>query len=544
MSCSLSPGIFLLPAGGVVSGIRRHPYLEGRKDFLHLACATAISFNHKQVPSSVMVSVPSVVPSIVPQRAKHWYDWFADDDTPEERKLILKLDMLIVPYAFVVYWVKYLDQANINNAYVAGLSDELGFHGNELVHLQTIYTVGAVVGQIPFAWLFTKIRMHWLLPGMDMAWGVFTLLQYRSQGYSELMAYRFLIGFFESAYFPGVHYVFGAWYRGHELGRRGGVFYVGLTLGTLTAGLITSAATSTLEGVNGLSGWRWMYIICSCITFFFGLVGIFVFPGTPDMPNKFVLKDHDIELAKRRLEKDGPRHSGQLTWRTVKNVFMSWKLYVLVLWDIFFWNSSINTSSGGYLLWIKSLKRFDSSKVNQLGSTAPAIGIFYVLFICFGADLFLGRAGAITLSYTWNLIGAIILSVWDVPESAKWFAFNTIYSSVAMSSVLYGWANDIMRHNPDERSFMLITMNAVSQSTTAWTPLLVFKTVEAPRFHKGYPFVAASTVATVLMTFVVRHLHNREEKQRKLKAESVDGETQPGTPPEGTFVVDASQKSS
>lgn len=250
---------------------------------------------------------------------------------------------------------------------------------------------------------------------------------------------------------------------------------------------------------------------CSCITFFFGLVGIFVFPGTPDMPNKFVLKDHDIELAKRRLEKDGPRHSGQLTWRTVKNVFMRWKLYVLVLWDIFFWNSSINTSSGGYLLWIKSLKRFDSSKVNQLGSTAPAIGIFYVLFICFGADLFLGRAGAITLSYTWNLIGAIILSVWDVPESAKWFAFNTIYSSVAMSSVLYGWANDIMRHNPDERSFMLITMNAVSQSTTAWTPLLVFKTVEAPRFHKGYPFVAASTVATVLMTFVVRHLHNREE---------------------------------
>lgn len=73
----------------------------------------------------------------------------------------------------------------------------MGFHGNELVHLQTIYTVGAVVGQIPFAWLFTKIRMHWLLPGMDMAWGVFTLLQYRSQGYSELMAYRFLIGFFE-----------------------------------------------------------------------------------------------------------------------------------------------------------------------------------------------------------------------------------------------------------------------------------------------------------------------------------------------------------
>ncbi|KAF9637273.1 Major facilitator superfamily [Lasiodiplodia theobromae] len=491
-----------------------------------------------------MVSAPSIVPSIVPQRAKHWYDWFADDDTPEERKLIVKLDLLIVPYAFLVYWLKYLDQANINNAYVAGLSDELGFHGNELVHLQTMYTVGAVVGQLPFAWLFTKVRMHWLLPGMDLAWGVFTLLQYRANGYSEMMAYRFLVGLFESAYFPAVHFVLGAFYRGTELGRRGGVFYVGLTLGTLTAGLIQSAATSTLEGVHGLSGWRWMYIICSCMTFFMGIVGFFIFPGTPDMPNKLVLNDHDIELAKRRLEKDGPRASGQLTWRTVKSVLTRKKFYCILIWCILFWNTSINTSSGAYLLWIKSLKRFSSATVNSLGATAPAIGIFYVLFICFGADLFLGRAGAITLSYVWNSIGMIILCVWHVPESAKWFAFNTFYASVAMSSVLYGWANDIMRHHPDERAFTLIAMNTIAQSTTAWTPLLVFKTVEAPRYPKGYPFVLACTIGTIGMTFVVRHVHKREEEQRKLKTESVDVETQIGTPPESTFVVDVASKHS
>lgn len=44
--------------------------------------------------------------------------------------------------------------------------------------------------------------------------------------------------------------------RGDEIGRRGGLFYVGLTLGTLTAGLIQSGASANLEGVNGLSGWR------------------------------------------------------------------------------------------------------------------------------------------------------------------------------------------------------------------------------------------------------------------------------------------------
>jgi valyl-tRNA synthetase len=41
-------------------------------------------------------------PSISPRR---WYHWFHPDDTPEERKLIWKLDLLVVGYAFIVYWV-------------------------------------------------------------------------------------------------------------------------------------------------------------------------------------------------------------------------------------------------------------------------------------------------------------------------------------------------------------------------------------------------------------------------------------------------------
>jgi hypothetical protein len=134
-----------------------------------------------------------------------------------------------------------------------------------------------------------------------------------------------------------------------------------------------------------------------------------------------------------------------------------------------------------------------------------------VLFICFGADLFLGRAGAVTLAHTWNLIGLTILIVWDVPKSAKWFAFNTTYSSVAMSSVLYGWANDILKHDPDVRSFMLIAMNSISQSTTAWIPLLVYKTVEAPRFTKGYAFTAANSVCLIAMSWVIKRVHDRQE---------------------------------
>lgn len=84
-----------------------------------------------------------------------------------------------------------------DNAYVSGMKEDLGFEGNQLVELQTMYTVGAVVGQLPFMFLFTFIPMNYLIPFLDVCWGVFTLLQYRANSFAELAAYRFLVGWFE-----------------------------------------------------------------------------------------------------------------------------------------------------------------------------------------------------------------------------------------------------------------------------------------------------------------------------------------------------------
>jgi hypothetical protein len=91
------------------------------------------------------------------------------------------------------------------------LADDLDFHGNELVNFQTIAQVGSVIGHLPLMYLFPRFNMNWFVPGIEVLWGVFTLLQYRSQSYSELMAYRFFIGFFEAPFFIGVHYVLGSW---------------------------------------------------------------------------------------------------------------------------------------------------------------------------------------------------------------------------------------------------------------------------------------------------------------------------------------------
>ena len=155
------------------------------------------------------------------RQGRAWYHWYAKDDSPEERKLIVKLDLLIVPYAVIAYWIKYIDQSNlseykalrplntlpllfgfeandeIDNAYVSGLQEDLNFHSNQLVDLNSMYIAGAVIGQLPFTFLFPMFPMNYTIPSLEIGWGIFTLLQYRAESFSELMAYRFFVGIFE-----------------------------------------------------------------------------------------------------------------------------------------------------------------------------------------------------------------------------------------------------------------------------------------------------------------------------------------------------------
>lgn len=78
-----------------------------------------------------------------------------------------------------------------------------------------------------------------------------------------------------------MYFVLGSWYRADEYVRRGAVFYIGLPPGTVTAGLLTAAASNTLNGVHGLAGWLWMFIITATITFPVAIFGFFLWPGTP-----------------------------------------------------------------------------------------------------------------------------------------------------------------------------------------------------------------------------------------------------------------------
>lgn len=189
-----------------------------------------------------------------------------DTDThlksPAERVLLRKLDFSILTIGCLGFFLKYLDQGNLANAYVSGMQEDLSMYGNEYTYAGTAYTCAYAVMQIPSTLIIQRIRPSLFLAGMEVAWGAFTFAQAGLRNVTQLYVFRFFVGFFESSFFPCLLYVLGSWYTKTELAKRVAIFHMTAPLGSAFGGYLQAAVYENLDGHHGLSGWRWLYIVC------------------------------------------------------------------------------------------------------------------------------------------------------------------------------------------------------------------------------------------------------------------------------------------
>lgn len=420
-------------------------------------------------------------------------------------------------------WSKSVDLNNYTNAYVSNMKEDLNMKGNDYVYTSTIANVGAIVFQLPFMYLLPRFPSHIILPVMDLGWTWFTFACYRANSLAELRAYRFILSAFGAAYYPVSQYILGCWYAPDEINSRVCLFFCGQQLGSVTSGLLQSRIFKSLNGVHGLAGWRWMFLIDAiAISLPTALIGFFVIPGVPSKCYSLFLTDEEIRIArarnKRNQIKDGvdksklaPLWSRKL-W---KKVFCTPAFWVLVVFDTCSWNN-MTAYSGSYTLWLKSNTKYSIAQVNNLSVIPACLGFAYVIFCAFGADLFRCKWIFMVFAAIMNTVSCALLIKWDIPSKAKWYAFFTTYFSVAASPCLWSFINDFLRFDPQVKAITWIAIYSFSQSTYAWIPTLAWPTVESPRFKTGYTVSLIFGAIYGLWTFVVLFFYKRNEKKHAL----------------------------
>lgn len=150
-----------------------------------------------------------------------------DEISKLNKKLVRKIDLIILPIIGILYILNYIDRQNLAAAKLQGIMEDLNMTTQQFATAISILFVGYLPFQIPSNLLITKISR----PGMYICvaviiWGSISASTATVKTYGQLLAVRAILGIAEAVFFPGAIYYLSAWYTKTELGKRIAALYI------------------------------------------------------------------------------------------------------------------------------------------------------------------------------------------------------------------------------------------------------------------------------------------------------------------------------
>ncbi|KAF7727401.1 hypothetical protein EC973_007565 [Apophysomyces ossiformis] len=189
----------------------------------------------------------------------------------EEAALVRKIDIRILPILCSIACFQYLDKTAINYAAILHLKTDLQLDVQRFNFVGAIFYIGYLITQ--------RIPLGRYIGLIVFFWGAVLVCTGFVQNYSQLLALRFVLGFFEGGIYPAFTLLVATFYRRREQATR--LSYIWLSNGVAVALGGLMAYGIGLMDDHGMARWRWLVFIFGTVTCFIGFVAFFFLSGNP-----------------------------------------------------------------------------------------------------------------------------------------------------------------------------------------------------------------------------------------------------------------------
>ncbi|KAF1975905.1 phthalate transporter-like protein [Bimuria novae-zelandiae CBS 107.79] len=219
--------------------------------------------------------------------------------TTLRKKLVRKIDWRLLPILGALYSISL-----IFNARVAGMGQDLALNvGDRYTIALVVFFPTYFLFELPSNIVLHKVGSANWLAFIALSWGAVMIGQGFVTNWQTLAVCRALLGFFEAGFFPGCMQK-----------RLGGIYLVAVGVGGIAN--ILAYGIMQMEGVGGLRGWQWIFVLEGILTC---VVAIWAWWLILDFPDKAAkqgfLTEHQADWVLRRIEEDrGDSEADPLTW--------------------------------------------------------------------------------------------------------------------------------------------------------------------------------------------------------------------------------------
>lgn len=298
-----------------------------------------------------------------------------------EAQTIWKVRIRILPFVFLLFIVALLDRFNIGFAALT-MNKELAITSQQYGLVFGIFFFGYFIFEIPSNLLLHKIGARIWIARILITWGIVATLTGFVQSVHQLYIARFLLGFAEAGYFPGMALYLTYWFPQREQARA-------LAL-LIAANPVTNILGAPISGFIldhahwlGVSSWRWLLILEGVPAIIFGFLTYFLLPSCP-REAKFLATDEKewLQAELRREEQQKLEHRQY----SALQALASGRVWYLIL---IYFGMMIGLYS--FISWapqlVKSLSSLYSNTMVGLFLPIPyLVGLAGMIFICHSSD--------------------------------------------------------------------------------------------------------------------------------------------------------------
>ena len=219
------------------------------------------------------------------------------DSTEAERRVFAKIGWHLMPVLIVSYILNYLDRTNIGFAQNA-MNQALGLTKEQFGFGAGVFFVGYCFLELPSNMVLYRVGARVWISRIMISWGIASAAMSLASGPTSFYFLRFLLGAMEAGFFPGIAFYLSTWFPSEYRTRIIAWFMVAIPVSAVI-GAPLSALLLWMDGVGGLAGWQWLFVVEGLPVV---LVGVSILWLLPDRPEDAAwLTEEDRRIVRERL---------------------------------------------------------------------------------------------------------------------------------------------------------------------------------------------------------------------------------------------------
>jgi ACS family tartrate transporter-like MFS transporter len=196
-----------------------------------------------------------------------------------EARVTRKLQLRILPFVMLLYFVSFLDRLNVGFA-AFSMNKAIGLTPQMFGLGSGLFFIGYLTVQVPSNLLLLRTGARKWIACVVVVWGVVSFSSAFVVGPYSFCVMRFLLGVAESGFFPGILFYLSLWFPARQRAVAIALFMAAAPLSSAIGSPI-SGALMELPPFAGLSNWQWLYVIESLPAILLGFLTLKVLTDTP-----------------------------------------------------------------------------------------------------------------------------------------------------------------------------------------------------------------------------------------------------------------------